>query len=184
MLATIDAVLAGAMTRAEAMAWTVALLNTQPDRRNPFGKDPEAWTVFESLFGIDEIMSDGEPRVREVDLRSYRRWLLEEEFFIATRDPMVALRLTIDELAMKVGGEPVRFWLDGLGWHAELRFRAANGRPFVALCCLEQPSFVEVRFLRDDVARDALADLLELVALADDDIGLHPSLEATGRPGS
>ena len=183
MLATIEALLAGAMTPAEARAWGQGLLGEAELRRNPFSINPDAAVVFESLLCIGELAPSGEPVVREVDLRGYRRWLVDGAAFIGTGDPMVHVVRDIDALASEVGGEPIRFWNAGLGWFIALRFCApATGRPFVAFGELDHPGGVSVHFRRDDVASDALVELFETLGIDDRDVRLHPTLDADALP--
>lgn len=183
MLATIEAILAGEITRAAALVQINELAAACQDAGRRFRGHADASVVFESLLSLDQYTEAGQPFVREVDLRAYRRWLLEGPTFIGTKDWVVGLHMSIDELAGLVGGEPVRSWNAGLGWFVELRFCAvASGRPFAAIGALEQSGGVGVHFRRDDIAHEALVDLFETLAIDDHDVVLHPDIDPTQLP--
>ena len=185
MLATIEGLLAGELTREQGLAWCEQLRPPKHDGRSPFYGSGlgDASAVFESLWNLDQLRADGEPWVRELDLRGYRRWLREGHVFVGTRDPMVGLRFELEALVERVGGEPVRFWNHGLGWYLELRFCAPlSGRPFVAFESMFYPGGCSVHFRRGDDPQEALRDLFETLAMDEHELGLHPELDAERLP--
>lgn len=183
MLVTIEAVLAGELTRSAALAQIQAIAAECPEARDRFRGHGDASAVFASLLNLTETTASGEPLVREVDLRGYRRWLIEGSPFIGTPDWMVGLPISMAELANLVGDEPVRFWNEGLGWFVELRFCAlASGRPFAATGALEGATGIGVHFRQADIVHEAVVDLFEMLAIDDHDVTLHPDIDLAQLP--
>lgn len=169
MAAKLRALIEGRATRADVMKWTRELWPPGSGQGGPFISG-EASSIFSSIWNLDEQWGDG-PLVRDVDLRGYLRWLSEGETFHADEnDPLVILDRDLTALAAQVGGEVIRWWLDGIGWCCDLRFCApARGRAFMAGSTLRRPGSVEIFKLRGDDPHDALIELFEALAIDDED---------------
>jgi hypothetical protein len=176
------ALLDGRMTRAEVQAWTRELWPPGSGQGGPFTSATAA-SVFDSLWIFVDPRT-GREMVRDIELRAYLRWLGEGESFLADNEPLVVLAGDIDGLAARTGTEAVRWWCDGLGWHASLRFSApARGRPFVVHAALERPTTLDVRKLRSDDWHDALVDLFETLAIDDaDTLFIDPHVDLAQLP--
>jgi hypothetical protein len=185
MTATLRDLLEGKLSRVEVKAWTRTLWPENGGQGSPFAW-PTASTVFDSIWNITERDRDGRELIRETDLRGYLRWLEIGDDFVGDRDPLIALAPGIDALAAKIdGGDPIRHWVDGLGWHFELRFVApATGRPFVASTRAEhEHAPIAVHKRRDDPWREAVIDLFEALEIDERDTRwLHPDIDLAALP--
>lgn len=138
MMAHIRALLEGRESRADVMAWTRSMWPPERGQGSPF-RSGDAVAVFDSIWNLDARQGDQE-LVREIDLQAYLRWLGEGESFYGDEDELVFLAGDIEDLARRTGTEAIRWWLDGLGWQASVRFaEPARGRPFVVNASLERP---------------------------------------------
>lgn len=185
VLALVDnlrALLDGRRTRAEVLAWTRELWPPGSDQGGPY-RWPEAEVVFDSIWNLAALRGD-ELVVREVDLRAYLRWLSEGECFHADDDQLFMLELDIEEFAAQTRTEAIRWWLDGLGWRASIRFcTPARGWRFVAHSSLERPGWVDFRKRRSDDWNDAIVELFEALAIDDSDVSLiHRQVDLTRLP--
>jgi hypothetical protein len=186
VLALVDnlrGLLDGRKTRAEVLAWTRQLWPSGSDGRGPFHRWPEAATVFDSLWGLDEPWIDG-VLVREVDLRGYLRWITEGECFHADEDQLFTIELDIDEFAAQIGIEAIRWWYEGLGWWSTIRFcTPAHGRPFVAHSTLSRPGWLDFYKRRSDGFDDSIVDLFEALAIDISDVSfVHAQVDRTRLP--
>lgn len=178
----VRALLEGRATRADVLRWTRELWPPGSGQGNPF-RSGEAASVFDSLWNLDEQLGDG-PLVREVDLRGYLRWLSEGDSFVGDEEPLLMLNGDLEALAAQVGGEVIRWWLNGLGWLCDLRFCApARGRAFRAGSALNRPGVIEVFKLRGDAPYDALIELFEALAIDDEDCEhISPAIDLSRLP--
>lgn len=162
------ALLEGRATRADVTKWTRELWPPGSGQGGPF-RSGDAASVFDSIYSLDAQWG-GDPLVRDVDLRAYLRWISEGDTFFADDETLVVLEGDLDVLAARLGGEVIRWWLNGIGWCTELRFCApARGRAFRAGSMLEKPGSIGISKLRGDVSHDALIDLFEALAIDDED---------------
>ncbi|MCY1013640.1 hypothetical protein OV079_50555 [Nannocystis pusilla] len=182
MVVKLRALLEGRMTRAEVKAWTREVWPPGSGQGSPF-TSPDANCVFDSILNLEERWGDHE-LVREVDLRAYLRWLGEGEAFLADDEALVVLERDLEDFAAQTGTEAIRWWLDGIGWCAAVRFCApARGRPFVARGQFERPKWLGICTLRGDDLHDAIVDLFEALAIDDEDCWLiHPQVNLTRLP--
>lgn len=148
-----------------------------------------ARAVLDSLAGADDLAAgtrlggDGYV-VREVDVQAYLRWLTEGERFFGDEQPLACLDVEHGAFIELVGVEPIRFWWDGLGWTWSLEFCSpATGRTFGVLGNLELgPSGIDVRKAALDTdAEAALADLVETLGLAREEVQTSLDLDAVTR---
>lgn len=179
---TLRDLLAGRATRTDVKKWTRALWPPSNGLGNPF-MSREAACIFDSIYNIDERWGDS-PLVRDVDLRAYLRWLTEGQVFLADDEPVVIVARNIEQFASAVNGNAIRWWLDGIGWCAEVRFcAAATGRPFVAHSHLENPNSMSISKLARDDWHDALVELFEALAIDDKDCTfINPGVDLSRVP--
>ena len=179
LINVLRALLEHRMTRPQAAAWAAELRSSG----GPTFDSATALAVFDALAWVDERDGDGQ-QVRDVDLHAYLAELRGGACFVGDRDPLVRLRLDLDQLAERVGTKPTRWWCSGLGWFEELRFATlASERPFVATAAQGQREHVDVYKLARDPWRDALIDLFEHLVVDDHDaIAFDPAVNLAELP--
>lgn len=113
--AVVEKLVAGTMSRDEAMAWGRGVSGGA--HNGPTG------LVVNALIFIDERDAKGRLFVGEASLHAYLD-VLRHGTHWAARDPLLGLPLDIDGFAARVGGEVVHWLEDGTGWLAEVRWAA------------------------------------------------------------
>ncbi|HNL91234.1 MAG TPA: hypothetical protein PKH05_19290 [Nitrospira sp.] len=182
MAAKLRALLAGHVNRAEIREWTREVWPLGSGQGNPF-KWGEAASIFDSVYNIDEEHNDC-PLVRDREIRAYLRWLTEGETFHADEEPLAILAHDIEKFAAAVGGDAIRWWLDGVGWCVEVRFCApAIGRVFLAHSRLDRSNELSISKLSRDDWHVAIMDLFEALAIDDKDCtAISPKVELPRLP--
>lgn len=182
MATTLRALLAGRVTRADVMDWARELWPPESGQGNPF-RSGRAVAIFDSISNLDAEWGGG-PLVRDADIRAYLRWITEGDAFLSDDEAVVVLARDIEDFAEDVGGEVIRWWLDGIGWCTEVRFCApARGRPFLARSLLEKPGETGISKQARDDCHDAIIDLFEALSIDDDDCTfINPELELSRLP--
>jgi hypothetical protein len=113
----------------------------------------------------------GEYAFRPLDAREYIDWLERGIGFIGEQEALAYLRRPMLELQSRFGRPSYRYVVEGLGWWCELRFCAsASSRAFVAHTSLERNTVLEVHARRGTDPTLALRDLIEVLALDDDEL--------------
>jgi hypothetical protein len=185
MTATIRALLDGKLSRADVESWTRTLWPEDSGQGNPFAWGAAA-VVFDSIWNIAKRAPDGSELIREVDLRGYLGWLETGDPYVGEQVPLVYLAPGIDSLAAKTAGTtPIRLWIDGIGWHFEMRFAApTTGRPFAAVTNAQgEEGPIAVHKRREDPWREALIDLFEALEIDErDTLWLRPDIDVDALP--
>jgi hypothetical protein len=148
---------------------------------------------LDSVVIADEVASwddtpDGARHyvLRDSDIRAYQRWLREGEPFFGDEEPLALLKLDAAEFHRIVHVEPVRWWLNGLGWAWSVEFCSpATGRTFGAMGLLDpprRPTGIEVRkSVHDSQPEAALADLIETLGISPKTLETAVDVEASLR---
>jgi hypothetical protein len=162
-----------------------------------YGKPPVVWGIADHVLhamlnaatrlhtvsgGCDARV--GEYAFRPLDAREYIDWLERGVGFIGEEKPLVHLRRPMHELQSRFGRPSHRYVVEGIGWYCELRFCAsASSRAFVALTRLEGDAVLEVHARVGTDPTLALRDLVELLALDDDELlGLDERVDLSALP--
>lgn len=167
----------GRVARTDVAAWVEKVWPRGEGGEAPFVGHGTAFTVLLSISGIEE------KTVREHDLRAYVRWLTEGEAFLGDSNPFLTLPGTIADLRLPGWIDPpVRFWVQGLGWHESIQLgSAATGRPFFIHADIgfsPGPPQVQITKRAEDDLQAAALDVFETLAVDDRDaLYLDPRVE-------
>jgi hypothetical protein len=180
LVANLQALLAGRMTRAVFSTW-LDELSPPKGVRHPFPKQP-AFSVWQSLCLAER--HEGEFLVRDVELRAYLRWLTAGESWRIDEDPLFGLNEDIEAFAARTGTEAIRWWLDGLGWWVSTRFCSlASGRPYMVDAELRRSTMIAFYAQLGIDPTDAVLDLFEALAIDDSDVTfLDPRVDLARLP--
>lgn len=182
LLTRMRALVAGDLTRADMSKWLAELRPPGSGQRGPFIHQP-ALSVYESLC-LDELW-EGQPLVRDVDLRAYLRWLSEGESFHASGDDtLFVLAVDIEEFAAQTRTEAIRWWHSGLGWRVSLQFASpVSGRAYLIHSGLEHPGRIGLHKQDRYDLHEAIVDLFEALAIDEQDVThLHRDVDLSRLP--
>lgn len=165
LVAVAERLLAGDVSRREAMAWAVA--HDRPPAPSPFGRNRAAHDLHLCLYALDSAV------IRDGDVRHFLDEVRDGAVPFAC--DLAAARVAIAKLPALAGRPSFRFDGDGLGWFEAVRFASpATGRAFLAASQLEPPFPASTLFTTTALATadraDVVADLLDTLALDLDDV--------------
>ncbi len=172
MIDQLRGALDGRLSRGEVGAWARSVWPENAGQGSPFLRHGSAATVFDGIYGMND-----KGGLLDHELRAYLRWLVEGETFRADNIPFAVLpgRLT-DWLRWPGLEAPVRFVIDGIGWHEGAQLACpATGRAFFMFKSLETihgDNGVLVNKLAQDDLTESVLDLFETFAIDERDV-LH-----------
>lgn len=167
-----ERLLAGEVSRAEAMAWAAA--HDRPHASSLFGANRAARDLHRCLYALASSV------VRDCDVRHLLAVAHLGEVSFACE--LGSAPVSIAKLPALAGRPSFRFDGDGLGWFEAVRFASpATGRAFLAASQLQPPFgertvFATTALITADRA-EVVADLLDTLALDLDDVVLAVAVE-------